>query len=46
MSLLNANIPFIRCWLRKEFLYNLEEHHGELVEVYVFGVASIRGRAL
>lgn len=46
MALLNANIPFIRCWLRKEFLYNLEEHHGELIEVYVFGVASVRGRAL
>ena len=46
MGLLNANIPFIRCWLRKEFLYNLEEHHGELVEVYVFAVASVRGRAL
>ena len=46
MSLLNANVPFLRCRLRKEFLYNLEEHHGELVDAYVFGACSIRGRAL
>ena len=32
--------------LRKEFLYDLEAHHGEHIKVCVFGAASLHGRAL
>ena len=32
--------------MRKEFLYDGEAHHGELIHVCVFGAASIHGRAL
>jgi hypothetical protein len=43
---LNASIPPIHCYLRKEFLYNLEKGHNEFVEVDIFGVASISRRCL
>jgi hypothetical protein len=46
MATLNVDIPQFYCYLRKEFLYDLEAHHGELIQVCVFGVASLAGRAL
>lgn len=46
MSYLNADVPPFRALVRAEYLYNLESHHGELEECYVFGVAGILGRAL
>jgi hypothetical protein len=44
--LLNHNIRPISCFLKKEYLYNLEEHHGELMNCHLFGISSIKGRAL
>jgi len=41
-----ADIPAFRCFVRKEYLYNLEAHHGETVQAYAFGVSAIKGRAL
>jgi hypothetical protein len=41
-----VNVPRFYCFLRKEFLYDGEAHHGELLNVCVFGAASIHGRAL
>jgi hypothetical protein len=46
MAYLNANIPPIYCQIRKEYLYDLKEHHGESEDCVVFGVASITGKAL
>ena len=46
MATLNVNIPRFYCLLRKEFLYDGQSHHGEVLNVCVFGVASIQGRAL
>jgi hypothetical protein len=46
MSYLNANIPPIYCQVRKEYLYDLKEHHGESEDCVVFGVASITKKAL
>ena len=46
MATLNVNVPRFYCFLRQEFLYDGETHHGELVHVCVFGAASIHGRAL
>ena len=46
MATLNVSVPRFYCFLRKEFLYDGEAHHGELVNVCVFGAASIHGRAL
>jgi hypothetical protein len=46
MPTLNVDIPRFYCLLRKEFLYDGTAHHGEFLQVCVFGVASIAGRAL
>jgi hypothetical protein len=43
---LNLNIPPIECYIRKEYLYNLEDHFGELVEGTAFAVKSAQGQAL
>jgi hypothetical protein len=42
---MNINIPPIECYIRKEYLYNLEEHHGELVEGTAFAIKSLQGTA-
>ena len=44
--LLNHNIRPVKCFLKKEFLYNLEAHKGEYEECHLFAVSSIKGRAL
>lgn len=41
-----ADIPHIDCWVRKEYLYNLESHHGEFEKGVAFGIRSIQGQAL
>ena len=46
MSYLNANIPLIYCKIRKEYLYDLKDHHGKSEECVVFGFASMASRAL
>jgi hypothetical protein len=46
LATLNVNIPRFYCFLRKEFLYDGLSHHGESVNVCVFGAASIKGHAL
>lgn len=47
MALLNINLPkHLYCYVRAEFLYNLESHHGEFVECVVFGASSQKNRAL
>ena len=46
MATLNDSIPRFYCFLRKEFLYDGLAHQGEFQNVCVFGVASIKGRAL
>jgi hypothetical protein len=46
LTTLNADIPRFYCFLRKEFLYDGLAHQGEFLNVCVFGVASIKGRAM
>ena len=40
------NIPPIECYIRKEYLYNLEQGHGELIAGTAFGIKSLQGNAL
>ena len=44
MAYLNANIPLIYAQIRREYLYDLTGHHGEVEDCIVFGVAAITGR--
>lgn len=45
MPHLNANIPFIRCFIRNAYLYS-DLKNKDLTECYVFGVKSILNRPL
>lgn len=44
MAFLNSNIPFFFAYLKKEFLYNDESHHGEFVDAEIFGFSSLQRR--
>ena len=46
MAYLNANIPVEYAQIRREYLYDLKKHHGEVEDCIVFGVTCITGRAL
>jgi len=41
-----GSVPSIRCFLRKEYLYNLESHHGEFIECVWIGITSIHNKAI
>jgi hypothetical protein len=41
MAYLNANIPVLYAQIRREYLYDLKKHHGEVEDCVVFGIASI-----
>ena len=43
MAYLNANIPVLYSQIRREYLYDLKEHHGEAEDCILFGIASISG---
>jgi hypothetical protein len=42
----NANIPLISVKVRKEYLRNFEDSHGEFLDGYLFGVYAQRNQAL
>ena len=46
MAYLNVNIPATYAQIRREFLYDLKDHHGEVEDCIIFGLASFAGRAL
>ena len=45
MSFLVANIPPVKCFVRKEFLYNQEQGHGELEPCVWITAKAIKGQA-
>ena len=46
MAYLNANIPVQYAQIKKEYLYDLKKHHGEVCDCVIFGISSIPGRAI
>ena len=46
MAYLNANIPVTYAQIRREYLYDLTGHHGEVEDCIIFGLASITGRPI
>ena len=46
MAYLNANIPVMYAQIRREYLYDLTRHHGEVEDCIIFGMASITGRPI
>ena len=45
MSYLNANIPVEYAQIRREFLYDLKKHHGEVEDCIIFGISAITWRS-
>ena len=41
-----ANIPYIKCWVKREYLFDLMKGHGDLIECVLIAVKSLQGRAL
>jgi len=46
MAYLNANIPATYAQIRREYLYDLKKHHGEVEDCIIFGLTSMGGRAI
>ncbi len=46
MAYLNANIPVEYAQIRKEYLYDLKSHHGEVEDCIIFGISSITGKSI
>ena len=46
MAYLNANIPVQYAQIKKEYLYDLTRHVGEVEDCIIFGITSLTGRAL
>ena len=46
MAYLNANIPATYAQVRREYLYDLKEHYGEVEDCLIFGMASISGHSI
>ena len=45
MAHIVANLPPVKCFVRKEFLYDFEKGHGELVPCWWVSIKSLRGQA-
>ena len=41
-----ANLPYIKCYVKKEYLYDLTRGHGEFEECVLVAVKSMQGKAL
>jgi len=46
MAYLNANIPVMYSQIKREYLYDLKEHHGEAEDCIIFALASLTGRPI
>jgi hypothetical protein len=46
MAYLNANIPVEYAQIRREYLYDLKKHHGEVEDCIIFGISSITGKSI
>ncbi len=46
MAYLNANIPVTYAQIRREYLYDLKKHHGEVEDCIVFGLSAVTGRSI
>ena len=46
MAYLNANIPPTYAQIKREYLYDLKKHHGEVEDCIIFGLSALTGRAI
>ena len=46
MAYLTCNIPYFKCWVRKEFTHNHRDYHGEYLHALAIAVTAIPDRSL
>jgi hypothetical protein len=46
MAYLNANIPVEYAQIKREYLYDLKKHHGEVEDCIIFGMSAITGKSI
>ena len=46
MAYLNANIPPTYAQIKREYLYDLKKHHGEVEDCIIFGISARTGRSI
>ena len=46
MSYLISNIPYFKCWVRKEFTCDHQNYHGEYIHALAIAVNTITDRSL
>ena len=46
MAFLQSNVPYFKCWVRREYTHNHRKYHGEFLHAMVVAVTSIPCRSL
>ena len=46
MAYLQSNIPYFKCWVRKEYTHNHEKYHGEFIHAMAIAVTTMPTRCL
>ena len=46
MPYLQSNIPYFKCWVRKEYTHNHSNYHGEFIHAMAIAVTTIPDRCL
>ena len=46
MAYLQSNIPYFKCWVRREYTHNHEKYHGEFLHAMAIAVTSMPCRCL
>ena len=46
MAFLQSNIPYFKCWVRKEYTHNHEKFHGEFIHAMAVAVTTMPERCL
>ena len=46
MAYLNVNIPPTYAQIKREYLYDLKKHRGEVEDCIIFGISALTGRSI
>ena len=46
MAFLQSNIPYFKCWVRREYTHNHEKYHGEFLHAMAVAVTTMPERCL
>ena len=46
MAYLQSNIPYFKCWVRREYTHNHEKYHGEFLHAMAIAVTTMPCRSL